>query len=453
MNTNVEENIENYVKWLDEWPDPSKSVANIIFDTDIGPDYDDTGVAAMLHNYANEGKANILATLCCVSAPFGAPYLNILNKYFGRPNIPVGTLKSKTNILPTCRGFCFTITQFSEYESDILDGLHARDAVKVYREVLSNQPDNSVTILATGMLSNLYDLLESKPDEYSELSGFELVSQKVKLVSVMGGKWPIGSEFNFQHDIDAAKCVIDKWPTPMVFSGYEVGVEVKTGNRLEETEPDNPLRTGGYHSNMSSWDLTSAMYAVEGLRDCFSLVRGDAYINGFDNGFINNEESGARAYLTFNNSPDYIASILEEYLVAPRKNNPNEILVKGIDSFNAVQEGEWEKYQPHDYFHNYSTLKTTTAKASLEISFNGDGVDVYGGISSENGKFAVYIDDILTEVIDTYSEKAIDTVCIYSNHNLKKSNHKLKIIVLDEKNDLSANIGGTIDFFKIINCD
>ena len=58
-----------FVKWNDKWPEPSESVANIIFDTDIGPDYDDTGVAVMLHNYANKGKVNILAIVyqknCC----------------------------------------------------------------------------------------------------------------------------------------------------------------------------------------------------------------------------------------------------------------------------------------------------------------------------------------------------------------------------------------------------
>ena len=65
-----------FVKWNDKWPEPSESVANIIFDTDIGPDYDDTGVAVMLHNYANKGKVNILAMLCSTSAPYGAAYLN-----------------------------------------------------------------------------------------------------------------------------------------------------------------------------------------------------------------------------------------------------------------------------------------------------------------------------------------------------------------------------------------
>jgi purine nucleosidase len=35
----------------------------IIFDSDLGPDYDDVGALAFLHAMADSGKAEILATL------------------------------------------------------------------------------------------------------------------------------------------------------------------------------------------------------------------------------------------------------------------------------------------------------------------------------------------------------------------------------------------------------
>ncbi len=446
---------KEFVQWKEKWPDPTDSIANIIYDTDIGPDYDDTGVVVMLHNYANMGKVNILGMLCCVSAPFGAPYLSLLNKYYGRPDIPIGTLKSKDNILPTCRGVNFTINQFSEYESDIIDGLHARDATSVYRELLSSQPDKSVTILATGMLSNLCDLLKSEPDKYSNLFGTELVKQKVKLVSVMGGAWPDssnGGEFNFVNDIEAAEYVIDNWPTPIVFSGYEIGFRVKTGNRLNETESDCPLRNG-YHPDMSSWDLTSAMYAVEGLGEFWDLARGDAYIDGFANHFVLNETTGARAYLIEKAEPTKVAEKLEKYLLTPKKNNPTEISVKGIDSSEAIRCGEWKKYAPHTYFHGGSTLKSIIPNSSLEVEFNGSGIDVYGGISPQNGKISICIDSMPAVIVDSHSEITIDTVCLYSNHSLEKAEHSIKITVLNDKNEFSENIGATIDFFKILNCD
>ena len=438
-----------FVKWNDKWPEPSESVANIIFDTDIGPDYDDTGVAVMLHNYANKGKVNILAMLCSTSAPYGAAYLNLLNIYFGRRDIPVGTLKSKLDILPTCRGYNFTINEYAKYETDILDGFHARDAVEVYREVLAAQPDNSVTILATGMLSNLCDLLKSKPDRCSPLSGVELVAKKVKLVSSMAGKFPEGKEFNVEKDAPAAQYVVDNWPTPIMFSGFEIGEKIRTGNRLSQTEADSPLR-GGYHPQMCSWDLTSALYAVEGLGDYWTAKRGDVKIIDGYNYFTENEKDGARAYLVEEMSPEQLADLLEGYLLEPKKNNPSKTKTYGIDSSDAVKTGTWNIYKPHSYFHNGSALESREEQSSLSVTFDGTGISIHGGISPVNGKFAVYIDGMLEKVIDTYSENTFDSLCLYSNFGLDKKEHSLEITVLGEKNDKSSGIGGVIDFFKVV---
>lgn len=35
----------------------------VIFDTDMGPDYDDVGAIALLHSYADSGFVKILATI------------------------------------------------------------------------------------------------------------------------------------------------------------------------------------------------------------------------------------------------------------------------------------------------------------------------------------------------------------------------------------------------------
>ncbi|MCU0354171.1 MAG: hypothetical protein MUD08_10610 [Cytophagales bacterium] len=43
----------------------SKPAVNLIFDTDIGPDYDDVGAMAVMHALADSGQVNILATIAC----------------------------------------------------------------------------------------------------------------------------------------------------------------------------------------------------------------------------------------------------------------------------------------------------------------------------------------------------------------------------------------------------
>ena len=44
-------------------PERTKTPVKIIFDTDLGPDYDDVGALAFLHAMADSGKAEILATI------------------------------------------------------------------------------------------------------------------------------------------------------------------------------------------------------------------------------------------------------------------------------------------------------------------------------------------------------------------------------------------------------
>src|SRR5690554_7371046 len=61
----------------------------VIFDTDMGPDYDDVGAIALLHAYADQGDAEILATIASTKFEGVAAVLNVLNTYFKRPYIPI----------------------------------------------------------------------------------------------------------------------------------------------------------------------------------------------------------------------------------------------------------------------------------------------------------------------------------------------------------------------------
>src|SRR5688500_1235661 len=67
----------------------------IIFDSDMGPDYDDVGAIALLHAYADSGQANILATVASTKYEGVAAVLNVFNTYFNRPDIQIGVPKGK----------------------------------------------------------------------------------------------------------------------------------------------------------------------------------------------------------------------------------------------------------------------------------------------------------------------------------------------------------------------
>ena len=66
---------------------------NIIFDTDVDHDCDDIGALFILHGAVERGEARLLATIGCTSSDAIAPCLDAINTWFGRPEIPVGTLK------------------------------------------------------------------------------------------------------------------------------------------------------------------------------------------------------------------------------------------------------------------------------------------------------------------------------------------------------------------------
>mgnify|MGYP000526369706 CR=1 FL=1 len=203
---------------------------NLILDTDIGPDYDDVGAMALMHALADNGEAKILATVACNTDARVVPCIEVINGWYGRKDIPVGAPKGYSAPRLTTS---MLRTDWPGYLVSHFD--HATDstacapsAVETYRRVLSRQPDGSVTICTLGFFSNLKALLASAPDRWSKLSGKDLVAKKVKLLVSMAGAFPNGYEFNVYWDADAARTVADEWPTPIIFSGWEIGSEIFT---------------------------------------------------------------------------------------------------------------------------------------------------------------------------------------------------------------------------------
>lgn len=118
----------------------------------------------------------------------------------------------------------------TNYPHDIKTNDEAEDALKLYRKILSKQPDKSVTIVTLGFLTNIANLVQSKPDEFSPLSGRALVTKKVKNLVCMAARFDgeMGTlqEFNVVKDSAASKVAFDNWPTPILFSGFEIGEKI-----------------------------------------------------------------------------------------------------------------------------------------------------------------------------------------------------------------------------------
>jgi len=255
----------------------------IIFDSDMGPDYDDVGAIAMLHAFADSGHAKILATVASTKYEGVAAIFNIFNTYFKRPDLVIGVPKGKALELKDVQHW--TDSLLLRYPHSIKRNDEVPDAIDVYRKVLASQPDKSVTIVTVGFLTNLSDLLLSRPDKYSLLNGKELVRQKVKQLVCMAGRFPAGSEFNVNRDASASQVVFNNWETPVWLSGFEIGQKVKTGLPLINNEAikNSPVKdvfriciplAAEDSAGRMSWDETAVLVAVKGYTPWYRLEKG-----------------------------------------------------------------------------------------------------------------------------------------------------------------------------------
>ena len=287
---------------------PAQAIVNVIVDTDIGPDCGDVNAIVVLHGLADRGEVNILATICDASNPWGAPCLDALNTFYGRSWIPVGTLKDPG-----------LLTDYGSYNRELAvhfphalkSGKDAPDATKIFRQILAAQPDKGVVIVAIGPLRNLSNLPNSAPDSYSSLNGRDLVDKKVSVLSDMGGWYPFvpkgwGAEWNFAQDVASTANVVSNWPTPVLYSGAEIGGGIYTGHRhaIDTVEYD-PLAMAyavavdvGFGGFRMSWDETACIYGVRGLSNYWTSVTGRNHVLPDGGNVWSASTDGNQSYLT-----------------------------------------------------------------------------------------------------------------------------------------------------------
>ena len=298
-------------------------VVKIIFDTDLGPDYDDVGALAFLHCMADSGKVEILATVASNKNDLVAPSINVINTYFGRGELAVGAPKTAGVNLGSSQHWADSIVE--KYPHSIKSTSEVGDAVDIYRKTLSIQPDNSVTIVTVGFLTNLNNLLNSKPDNLSPLTGKELVIKKVKTLVSMAGRFPQGKEFNIFMDSAASKFVYENWPGDIIFTGFEIGSVIHTGLKLIKSDIQNspvkdvfrisiPLSAEDKEGRMS-WDETAVLIGVYGTNGFFDTVRGKIIVNPDGSNTWENSNEGKQLYVKLKMPVPEISAFIEDRMM------------------------------------------------------------------------------------------------------------------------------------------
>jgi pyrimidine-specific ribonucleoside hydrolase len=295
----------------------------VIFDTDFGPDYDDVGAITLLHSFADSGYIRILATIASSKHKNVAAAINVFNTYFNRPEIPIGVVSGKALGLGDHQHW--TDTVINRYPHRIKNNADAQDALLLYRKLLAAQPDHSVTIITVGFLTNLANLLDSKNDQYSPLNGYDLVKRKVSRLVSMAGRFPSGGEFNLNQDIGSSGKVLASWPTPILFSGFEIGWKIRTGLPLIHNDKihDSPVKdvfaicipmAAEDSAGRMSWDESAVFVAVKGWQKYYDLEPGECRLDS--NGVDTWIKSGTRqARLVEKISPQTMSEILNQLIM------------------------------------------------------------------------------------------------------------------------------------------
>ena len=289
----------------------------MIFDTDIGNDCDDVLALGVIHALQSRGECELLAVTITKDHKLAAAFTDVVNTFYGRGEIPIGVCRS--GVTPAQGKFNGLADQSDRYPHDLKTGDDAPDAVNVLRTALAGAADKTVVIAQVGFSTNLANLLKSSPDTISPLNGVELVRKKVRLLSIMAGafrqiedskgKLHDHREYNVVKDIPAAKHLVNHWPAPIVWSGYEVGLNLRYPHEsiLHDFEyvQHHPLADAYFvysppPHNRPTWDLTSVLHAVRPDHGYFGIS---------ESGTVTVHDDGLTTFTTAKNGRDRYLTI------------------------------------------------------------------------------------------------------------------------------------------------
>lgn len=256
-------------------PLPGRAQQRVILDTDIDSDVDDAGTLAILYQLDTQRIIDLLGIIVTSDDPFAPTCVSAFNTYYGREQLPVGFLEGQSFLKNHSR---YTRQISEEFPHTLASWKEAETATATYRKLLAGSPDNSVIILTIGHLSSLQKLLQSAPDQYSPLTGKELVAAKVDKWYCMGGEFPEGKEANFSRpDPGSTPYCLANWEKEVVFCGWEIGQQIVTGDRelKKQLQPKNPLyRAYELYNNFAgraSWDQATAFLLTDQAGRYFNI--------------------------------------------------------------------------------------------------------------------------------------------------------------------------------------
>ena len=232
----------------------SSTGKKMIVDLDMCTDVDDACALRIATALDDDSVIDLQAVTLSVTGPNNLEAVRGFLLYDGKPDIPIG--RSVVDNEPHESHYWDLMAEYDDGNGDVYD------AVRLYRKVLA-QTDSPVDIVTTGYTTNLEHLLKSGPDEYSSLTGTELVRQKCGQLYVVATTYPRG-HCNNVHVTFAARKAADyinrHWPLPILFFTNEVGGRLMCGGGLQAVDKEKKdivtrsLLAFGTHDGRAAWD-------------------------------------------------------------------------------------------------------------------------------------------------------------------------------------------------------
>ena len=264
---------------------------NLILDADFGSSTDDLFALMMINHFMDEGRIDLKGIIVDREGAKNAGVVDIFNTYYGHPNVPVGLERNGVKN-PRCfipyNGICdLKDVHGNPMFKRSFDENKCMEGYKLYRKLLSEAKDKSITVVAIGFMTTIAQLFESGADEYSKEKGVDLFGKKVKAVYIQSGRFEAGdslSGYNMRAASKQAAVFYNNLPkdVDIIMSPSNIGdlMDYSPKDVLADlsTTERNPIKAVYTHytcdTGQRMWDTNCLVNAVDGDEGYYLSPRG-----------------------------------------------------------------------------------------------------------------------------------------------------------------------------------